>query len=74
MAIIYPAHPLMRSPDWRPEDFTCFLCGEQARPPFVHWAGFGRAGIAHIVLHPNCAGQLGGYLTTDSYVREAANP
>ncbi len=59
---------MMRDPEWRPEDLTCFLCGQTTicEGPFIHWAGFGIAGTKHIVLHPDCAVLFAAYLKKDA--------
>lgn len=68
MALIHPGDPLMRDPDWRPEDLTCFLCGNTtiAEPSFIHWAGFAMGGTKHLILHGDCATLLASYLRKDA--------
>jgi hypothetical protein len=59
MGIRHIGDPFMLDPRVRPEDLTCFYCGDPvfgpSNPPFVHFAGHAAEGKNHITFHPECA-------------------
>lgn len=64
LSLIVPGDPLMRDPDWRPEQFLCFVCGDRVPidKPFVHWYGHP---ANQIVVHLECALGLSEALNED---------
>ena len=64
MGVLYPED---RAEWWAPKTRTCLFCGESVAKVAVFWCG---ADDTSIVLHGDCAADLGAALIADS--REAA--
>lgn len=70
MGVTGPGEALMLDADWRPTRQNCFLCGESVwqGKRFVYWHGNdGTTSLEsqYIVLHAECAVDLGAHLCKD---------